>query len=784
MGISNIMIFVTVIYVIMGTQASSPPYLDTSLSPDQRAKDLVNRLTLEQQVGLLLATDKRSGGVPEYNISDYNWWTECNSGIEVEYPQNVNIGATFNRSVAFLAGRGTGVGLRKRADAEPQDLSCWSPMMNIMRHPLWGRGHEGYGEDPYLAGEMVYQNVLGIQGYGLAGYPQYALANTGCKHFSTFDGPMNWGTAVITDYDWFLNYLPQFERCLDAGSLSVMCSYASLNGVSGCADSRSMQTILRDTWGLKGFVVSDCGAVTGGAAGAETSLKAGTDLECNPWGQGLYPTLINSTRAGNISQSYITQAAERMLYVRFRLGAFDPPASVPFADKAIYGNKTDMGMYEEVSLDAARQSMVLLKNDGILPLARDATTHASPTYNTIAAIGIMDCMTAGYDTGMDSLYNTAPKKVLTDAALRVAFPSSKIQSGPGCRCPYGAGINNEGCETCPGCIWAPSSGIAACTHYDSENVSAALAGADLVVLHIGYGGRPGEQTDLKNLSLYANQSVMLETVLATKLPVIIVLFTNLPVNITNLVPHPGVNAIIQAYYPQHWGGKAVVDVLTGDYNPGGRLIATWPKAYEPAIHGDIGNYTMIGTNKTYRFGFPDPLFPFGYGLSYTSWSYSDLVLSARVVKPCENVTVTVTVHNTGAVAGSEVVQVYAAWTDVMGGDSPTADITMVNFDRVFVEQGDKTTLTLVIDPRHYAVLQQQPRGPATPTEPNGSWVPPVWVMKSATINVFVGGQQPYSTPRLPSNVLSDSFQVAGDNTAASRCPKYIPHDHRAPTLHS
>lgn len=109
-------------------------------------------------------------------------------------------------------------------------------------------------QDPYLAGEMVYQNVLGIQGYGLEGYPTYSLANTGCKHFSTFDGPMNWGTAVISDYDWFLNYLPQFERCLDAGSYSVMCSYASLNGVSGCADKRAMQTVLRDTWGLRGFV--------------------------------------------------------------------------------------------------------------------------------------------------------------------------------------------------------------------------------------------------------------------------------------------------------------------------------------------------------------------------------------------------------------------------------------------------------------------------------------------------------------------------------------------------
>ena len=335
---------------------ATPPYMDPGLPPEHRAKDLVSRLSLEQQVGLLLSSSDRSGGVSSSdiagcsagsgcaNITDYKWWTECNSGIEVEYPQNVNIAATFNRSLAFLAGRGTGVGLRKRADAQPQDVSCWSPMANIMRHPLWGRGHEGYGECPYLAGEMVYQNVLGVQGYGLEGYPKFSLANTGCKHFSTFNGPMNWGTAVISDYDWFLNYLPQFEKCIEAGSYSVMCSYASLNGVSGCADSRAMQTVLRDKWGLRasspspshraprtapaacpaaatadpaidrqyirgllfimlfefagGFVVSDCGAVQGNPAGAVASLEAGTDLECNPWGQGVYPTLINSSKAG------------------------------------------------------------------------------------------------------------------------------------------------------------------------------------------------------------------------------------------------------------------------------------------------------------------------------------------------------------------------------------------------------------------------------------------------------------------------------------------------------
>eukprot|EP01052_Picozoa_sp_SAG31_P014197 SAG31_NODE_873_length_11325_cov_34.061197_10_plen_268_part_00 len=168
--------------------------------------------------------------------------------------------------------------------------------------------------------------------------------------------------------------LPAFERCLDAGSYSVMCSYSSLNGVPGCADARALQTVLREQWKLRGFVVSDCGAVQGSPAGAVASIEAGCDLECNPWGQGVYPTLINSTRAGNVSAAAIATAAARLLYVRLRLGDWNPPGTVPFADKSKYGKDVDMSFYEQVSLEAAQQSIVLLKNDGLLPLNTTSAT--------------------------------------------------------------------------------------------------------------------------------------------------------------------------------------------------------------------------------------------------------------------------------------------------------------------------------------------------------------------------------------------------------------------------
>jgi beta-glucosidase len=338
-----------------------------------------------------------------------------------------------------------------------------------------------------------------------------------------------------------------------------MCAYSSVQGRSGCANDRAMQTILRDTWGHDGFVVSDCGAVGGGPAGAVKAIEAGTDLECNPWGQSLYPSLVNSTLAGNISQAVIARAAMRMLYVRFRLGRWDPPASVPFADKTKYGKDADMSFYEQVSLEAAQQSMVLLKNDGILPLAQPGP------YATIAALGLLDCMAAGYDTAGDGNFN----KTFVSTALAAAFPASTIKVGMGCGCP----LDQPDCEQCPGCNWAPAGLMATCTNYNATNVTLGAAGADLVILHLGFGGRPGENTDLgseqKDFELYANQTLLIDAALATGKPIILVLFTALPANITGLVANPAIRAIVQAYYPQHHGGTAVVDVLTGKVNPAG-----------------------------------------------------------------------------------------------------------------------------------------------------------------------------------------------------------------------
>jgi len=324
--------------------------------------------------------------------------------------------------------------------------------------------------------------------------------------------------------------------------------------------------------------------------------------------------------------------------------------------------------------------------------------------------------------------------------------------------------------------------MATCTNFNATNVTAAIDSPfgepDLIVLHLGFGGRPGENTDLTSLELYSNQTVLLAMALATGKDIVLVLFTALPPNITGLVANPQIRAIIMAYYPQHHGGTAVVDVMTGKVNPAGRLVSTWPIAgYDPKLHGEIGNYSMIGTKKTYRFSFPSEatLFSFGYGRSYTDFSYSDMTVSPTTVAPCDTVNISVTVHNTGAVDGSEVVQLYLSWSGAGLGGSPTADLQLADFARVFVPAGGSAVVALAVDARHYAVLQEQPPGA------NGTWVPPAYVMKPVEVAVSVGGQQPGGVPRLSSNVLAGSFAVAGDGSPASRCPRWLPHDHRGPT---
>ena len=394
------------------------PYLDPSIGWDDRVADLVGRLSLHEKASQMHeATEPVNMSSPNNtlgsDLDQYVFWTECNSGVGGGYPQNINMAATFNRSVVFAAGRGAGSMLRadNNARTNPQNkLSCWSPMMNIYRHPLWGRNHEGYGEDPYLSGELPFANVRGLQGHGLPGYPHHSLAATGCKHFSAFDGPLNNGDAVISDEDWFWNYMPNFEQCVNAGSYSLMCTYAERHDTAsnftsyGCQNHRALTTVLRETWSskeegvpgvAKGFVVSDCAYAIHDGPGA---MRAGTDVTC----QGGYKNADQWVSQGKLNESDLDNALSRSLYVRMRLGEFDPPSANPFRNASVYNRQALTPALEKLSEEAAQQSLVLLKNtDAMLPLSVPTVAH-------VAVIGLENQQFGNYNTA-DGNYNSVDR---------------------------------------------------------------------------------------------------------------------------------------------------------------------------------------------------------------------------------------------------------------------------------------------------------------------------------------------------------------------------------------
>jgi beta-glucosidase len=657
------------IFVLAAGSTYVYPFQDPSLPFETRAEDLVSRLTLDEKGSQLghydLQTRKSLGranspSIPRLNVSGYNYGMECNSGIIVGYPTNVGMAATFNRTALFHSGRGTGLGLRANTLDSPGQYpgySCWSPMINLIRHPLWGRNHEGYGEDPFLSGELAYNVIRGMQGDD----KRYALVNAGVKHFAAFDGPGNGGDAIISDADLVQTYLVPFSKAFQAGSLSTMCTYAGLNGVSGCQNPKLMQTWLRERMNFSGYVVSDQGAIHDATA----AINAGCDVED---GFGMYSKLPALVSSGEVLESTLDRALARLVLVRMKHGEFDPEAMVPYRNKSRYGKGGfPLDYYNNVSLDVTRQTITLLKNqDGTLPLKPAAR---------VAVVGIAHSMSAGYNTA-PRLHSTVP-----EALEQQGFIVSYAQ----------------------GCIDAPR-----CTKYNSTAVTAAIKGVAVALVFIGRGGDEGEGSDSANMTLPGRQVQLVQDVMASEAKVVLVLLNCNPLDLTFAAESEKVAAIVHAYYPQNFGANAIADVLAGVVSPAGRLPYTWPK--DLTLAGDIGNYTMAGTQKTYRYrtgtATNNTLWSFGYGLSYTGFAYSDLSISpSTVTEPCENVTVRVKVRNTGKVDSDEVVQVYASWKltgDRDGLSAPSRQL--VGFERVFVKAGATAVVSIVLSPAQMAVL--------------------------------------------------------------------------------
>ena len=823
-------------------------FLDESLPFDERVDILVSQMTLEEKVGQMVYT---APAIERLQVPEYNWWNEClhgvaRAGYATVFPQSITIAASWDQDLMKRVA--TAISDEARAKHHEfvrrgkrgmyQGLTFWSPNINIFRDPRWGRGHETYGEDPYLTGVLGGEFVKGLQGND----PKYLKVVATAKHYAVHSGPeplRHEFNALISERDLRETYLPAFRTLVkEADVYSVMGAYNQFKGYPCCA-SPELFNILRNEWGFNGYVVSDCWAISDFytfqdfSANAEeasaAAVKAGTDLNCGV----AYSKLAEAVKQGLISEEEIDVAVKRLFMARFKLGMFDADKDVAYAQIPYAVNTSKENSV--LALEAAQKSIVLLKNEKqILPLSKDIKKIAviGPNadnweslvgnYNGIAkhpvtvlkglqnklenteifyaegshlAEGVSNLhaipteylqtedgkkgITGEYfanadlegepaftriDENVDFYWEShAPSKQLDDDNFSIRWTGYIV--------PPVSGTYKIGCWGMPDLkisldgdeILKHKSDHHAFHHekavemeagkkykvvYEYKNnfgdgdarllwsmpddnmqkeAVAAAKQADAVVLVLGLSQRlEGEEMPIKvdgfeggdrtHLKLPETQRELMKAVAATGKPVILILLNGsaLAVNWAE----ENLDAIVTAGYPGQEGGNAVADVLFGDYNPAGRLPVTYYKSVEQLP--PFEDYDMEG--RTYKYFEGEPLYPFGYGLSYTSFDYKGLELP-KSAKNGETVKVSVQVKNTGKADGEEVVQLYLK--DNVAS-TPRPKYQLEGFKRVFIKAGESKTVEFTLNPRQFSIIGKDNKR----------------VIETGDFEIFVGGGQP------------------------------------------
>ncbi|MEI7898744.1 MAG: glycoside hydrolase family 3 C-terminal domain-containing protein [bacterium] len=644
-------------------------YRDPKLPPGQRAEILVAQMTLREKIAQML---HRAPPIPRLDVPAYNWWNECLHGVgragrATVFPQAIGLAATFNvplvrRIAAAVSDEARAKhhqALRQGNRSMYLGLTYWTPNINIFRDPRWGRGQETYGECPFLTARMGVAFVKGLQGK----HPRYLKLVATPKHFAVHSGPepLRHGfNAVVSARDLRETYLPAFQACVqEGGAWSVMGAYNRTNGEPCCGSATLLQKILREEWGFPGYVVSDCWAIKDfheahkATATPEESValavKNGCDLNCGD----IYPRLLEAVKQGLVREDEISRSVERLFTARFKLGMFDPEKSVPWSKlppKIVNGPQ-----HRKLARRAAQESIVLLKNaDNLLPLKKD--THSILVVGPIACA--MDVLLGNYN-------GLAPRlTTLLEGIAGAVSAGSKVQ-------------------------WCFGKGMA--------DLDWHLSGADVVVACLGFTpemegeeigdvGVQGEGGgDRLSIGLPGRQLEVLQNIQASGKPVVMVLTGGSPIELN--WAKANIPAILMVWYPGEAGGQAVADVLFGDYNPAGRLPVTFIQSLEDIP--PFTDYSMRG--RTYRFMEKEPLYPFGYGLSYTTFKYSNLRVSGLKMS--------VAVKNTGSRDGDEVVQVYISYPPT---NVPAPLRQLAGFQRIHVRRGQKKTVTFQLKREQFA----------------------------------------------------------------------------------
>jgi beta-glucosidase len=822
---------------------NAPPYMDTSLPTDQRVDDLVNRMTLDEKVQQMR---DHAPAIPRLGVPKYDWWNEglhgvAFSGYATNFPQVIGMAATWDTTLVHHMAETISTEARAKYNQAMRDndhemffgLTFWAPNINIFRDPRWGRGQETYGEDPFLTGRMGVAFVSGMQGTD----PNFFRVVSTPKHYAVHSGPettRHRANVDVSAHDLEDTYLPAFRATVtEAHAQSVMCAYNSIDGEPACANTNLLRDHLRDAWHFDGYVVSDCAAVadinTGHhyapdmAHAAAAAIKAGTDLECGFGNGQAFPALVDAVHQNLITEADLNTALHRLFRARFKLGMFDPPSS--FSYGRLPYTEVNSPEHRQLSLQAARESMVLVKNDGALPLKSSLRRIAviGPTAELVQSLqgnyngpppspvyplqgiekrfasakvsyaqgsalvdgfampveesalhpnqGSGNGLTAEYFnskdlsgqpvlTRTDRTINFNWDKVVPIAGLQrnnysVRWSGAFVPPAPG---DYKLGVRVNYCYACENAegfklyldnklvvqnsqkktgergqiieasihiddtkphpirleyfhgtgsagidlTWqAPASALrdeAVAAAKDSDAIitlvglSPSLEGEEMPVKLEGFAG--GDRTAI---NLPAVQEDLLKALAATGKPLIVVMLNGSALAVNWAQQHA--NAILEAWYPGEEGGTAIADTLSGDNNPSGRLPLTFYSSLDQLPSFD--DYAM--QNRTYRYFSGQPLYTFGYGLSYTTFTYSNLKLPTSPVKAGDPVVIEADVKNTGRLPGDEVAELYL--TQPQGFQTPQRELA--SFTRVHLARGQSSHIKFTIDPRSLGQVDEK-----------------------------------------------------------------------------
>ena len=677
---------------------SGSPLCDESLSREARAKWIASRLNVTEKA---ILTQNTANGIPRVGLPAYQWWSEALHGVanspgvhyskeapySTSFPQIVTTGCSYNKTLWKAIGHAISDEARAMSNVGSAGLTFWTPNINIMRDPRWGRSQETPGEDPYTTAVYAAEFVPSLQ---QGEDPRYIKASSCCKHFYGYDLE-NWGgvdrhhfNAKISKQDEADTYFPAFHSCVRNANVSgLMCSYNAVNGVPSCANTRIMKDIARDVWGFDGYITSDCGAVqdvsydhhfdTPNQAVRDT-FGAGMDTDCGTYMQRFMP---GSIAAGVTPVADVDAALVDLFKMQIRLGVFDKVAGQKYL-KYTFAEKVNTPAHQKLALDAALEGTVLLKNDGALPFSKDISSIAvvGPSGNATTL------MQANY-------YGKAPYLI---SPLDGLSKYGKVS--------YASGCLNNAC--------ADDNGFPEAVNLAKE--------ADVTVMVMGLSqAQESEGHDRTSIAMPGKQNELVQQVAAAaKGPVVVIVFAGASLDLSEMKKNPLVKAVVFMGYPGQSGGEALAKVVFGDFNPSGRLTFTqYPASYVKNLSMFDMSFrpdTQHNPGRTYRFYTGEAVYQFGEGLSYTTFSYAleeapkkisleelqeaTETANARMAysftkddKVLSQVSVKVT--NTGSRGGATVVQLFSK--PAAGEGRPLKFLQ--GFEKVFLEAGASTVVT-------------------------------------------------------------------------------------------